>query len=68
VSERSFAPGELVAADEVFLCGTGYDIAPVVEIDGRQIGDGGPRPVTDVIVERYEADKRTGDVTPIGIE
>jgi branched-chain amino acid aminotransferase len=37
---RSLDRTELYAADEVFLCGTGAQLAPVVEIDRRPIGSG----------------------------
>jgi branched-chain amino acid aminotransferase len=40
VDKRDVDRTELYAADEVFLTGTGYQIAPVVEIDGRQVGSG----------------------------
>ena len=46
VSERSIDRTELYTADEAFLCGTGAQLAPVVEIDRRQIGTGKPGPVT----------------------
>ncbi len=46
VVERSIARSELYTADEVFLCGTGAQVAPVVEIDRRLIGDGEPGPLT----------------------
>ena len=35
VLERSIDRTELYAADEVFLCGTGAQISPVIEIDRR---------------------------------
>lgn len=44
---------EALAADEVFLCGTGVQIAPVTEIDGRVIGDGRPGRVTMALQQRY---------------
>jgi branched-chain amino acid aminotransferase len=44
---------ELYAADEVFLTGTGYQIAPVVEIDGRPIGAGEMGPVAGRLQELY---------------
>jgi branched-chain amino acid aminotransferase len=40
--ERSIDRTELYVADEVFLCGTGAQISPVVEIDRRRIGTGRP--------------------------
>jgi branched-chain amino acid aminotransferase len=33
-------------ADECFLTGTAAEVAPVVTVDGRQIGDGRPGPIT----------------------
>ena len=51
--ERSIDRSELYAADEVFLCGTGAQVAPVIEIDHRRIGDGEPGPVTLRLQELY---------------
>jgi branched-chain amino acid aminotransferase len=44
---------ELYAADEVFLTGTGYQIAPVVEIDGRKVGTGEMGSVAGRLQEMY---------------
>ncbi len=44
---------ELYVADEAFLCGTGAQIAPVVEIDCRPVGDGKIGPVTRELQELY---------------
>ena len=38
--ERSIDRSELYVADEVFLCGTGAQVSPVVEIDRRPVGNG----------------------------
>ena len=38
--ERSIDRTELYTCDELLLCGTGAQIAPVVEVDRRQVGDG----------------------------
>jgi branched-chain amino acid aminotransferase len=46
VSVRSIDRTELYSADEVFLCGTGAQLAPVVEIDQRPIGSGKVGPIT----------------------
>jgi branched-chain amino acid aminotransferase len=53
VSERSVDRTELYAADEVFLCGTGAQVAPVVEIDHRVIGDGEPGPLSLRVQDLY---------------
>jgi branched-chain amino acid aminotransferase len=37
---------QLYTADELFVTGTMDGIAPVISLDGRQIGDGTPGPVT----------------------
>ena len=41
-----FSLSQFYAADEVFVTGTMGGLAPVIEIDGRTIGDGAPGPVT----------------------
>jgi len=46
---------ELYGADEVFFCGTGAQIAPIVEVDHRKIGDGKPGPITQKILTTYES-------------
>jgi branched-chain amino acid aminotransferase len=55
VSEESFAPGRLEAADEVFLTGTSIQVAPVVRIGERPVGDGRPGPLTLALLDRYLA-------------
>jgi branched-chain amino acid aminotransferase len=44
---------ELYIADEVFLCGTGAQLSPVVEIDHRQVGDGQVGPITRGLAKLY---------------
>lgn len=46
VLERTIDRTELYSADELFLCGTGAQLAPVTEVDRRMIGDGKPGPIT----------------------
>ncbi len=53
VDKRDIDRTELYAAEEVFLTGTGYQIAPVVEIDGRPIGAGEMGPVAGRLQELY---------------
>jgi branched-chain amino acid aminotransferase len=43
--ERPIDRSELYRVDEVFLCGTGVGLVPVVAIDHRPIGDGQPGPI-----------------------
>jgi branched-chain amino acid aminotransferase len=41
VVEREIDRTELYACDELILCGTGAQIAPVGSVDHRQVGNGG---------------------------
>lgn len=40
VVERPIDRTELYVADEVFLCGTGAQVSPVIEVDKRKVGTG----------------------------
>jgi branched-chain amino acid aminotransferase len=53
VEVRSIDRSELYIADEMFLCGTGVQISPVVEIDHRPVGSGGVGPIGGLVRERY---------------
>jgi branched-chain amino acid aminotransferase len=53
VLEQSIDRSELYIADEVFLCGTGAQISPVIEIDHRPIGEGTVGPVVARIQKLY---------------
>src|SRR5215210_6178304 len=53
VRERSIDRTELYTADEVFLCGTGAQISPVIEIDRRTIGAGRPGPISRELSRTY---------------
>jgi branched-chain amino acid aminotransferase len=52
-------------ADEVFVTGTMGGLAPVIRIDGRVIGHGGPGPVTRRLTELY-ARLTAFSGTPVG--
>jgi branched-chain amino acid aminotransferase len=53
VEIRSIDRSELYIADEMFLCGTGVQVSPVIEIDHRKVGSGEVGPLSKVIKERY---------------
>lgn len=53
VVERQVDRSELYVADEVFLCGTGAQISPVIEIDRRVVGDGRVGAVTSKVQRLY---------------
>ncbi len=51
--QRSIDRSELYICDEVFLCGTGAQISPVVSIDHRTVGTGKVGPITTRLAELY---------------
>lgn len=51
--ERQIDRTELYGADEIFLCGTGAQIAPVVEVDHRPIGTGKIGPISSTLQKLY---------------
>jgi len=70
-AERDIDRTELYLADEVFLCGTGEEVAPVISIDGHLIGDGKPGEVTKKLqtlyfdIVRGAVPKYRGWITPV---
>jgi len=64
VREAVFTRHDVWTADECFLTGTAAEVIPVVECDGRVIGEGTPGPVTLALMQAYrELVRREG--TPI---
>jgi len=53
VEVRDVARVELYASDEVFLCGTGWEIAPITSIDDLPLGKEYPGVLTRRIAEYY---------------
>lgn len=53
VSEPNLTRYDVFNADECFLTGTGAELVPVVQVDGRVIGKGKPGPLTQKLVARY---------------
>lgn len=45
-AERNLTLGDVYTADEALVCGTGAEIVPVVQVDGRPIASGTPGPIT----------------------
>ncbi len=54
VEERVFTRYEVFTADECFLSGTAAEAVPVVKVDGRQIADGKPGPITNKILKEFK--------------
>lgn len=71
VEYRSIDRSEIYVADEMFLCGTGVQMSPVIELDHRPIAGGAIGPITRQLHEAYFAAVRGNDerfahwVTPI---
>ncbi len=69
--ERSVDRTELYSADEIFLCGTGAQVSPVIEVDRRPVGSGKVGPITAKIQKCYfeavkgQDDKYKDWVTPV---
>ncbi len=53
VQVRAIDRTELYSADEMFLCGTGVQLAAVTSVDRRLVGSGQPGPITQTIQKRY---------------
>lgn len=54
VHKQNLTAYDLYNSDEVLACSTGGGIQPIVEIDGRKIGDGQVGPVTSMLMQQYE--------------
>ncbi len=59
VFERTMDRHDIFTADECFLTGTAAEVIPVVELDGRPIGEGQPGPITKDLLRRFHALVRT---------
>ena len=53
VQERDVDRSEFYDASEAFFCGTGWEITPVVDIDGSPVGDGTPGELTRKLQRTY---------------
>lgn len=53
IEKRRIDRSELYLADEVFFCGTGAEIVPVLEVDRRKVSSGAIGPVTKEIQKIY---------------
>jgi len=53
VEARSIDRSELYVADEIFVCGTGVQVSPVIEVDHRPVGSGEVGPIGRLVRDRY---------------
>lgn len=54
IEERPFSRDELKTAREIFLTSTTSFVMPVVNLDGKSVGDGKPGPVTRALQKAYQ--------------
>ncbi len=54
VEQVDLTKDDLYAADEMFLTGTAAEIIPVTSVDGRDIGNGTPGPVTLKLIQAFK--------------
>jgi len=55
VVEKSLTPKQAKNADELFIAVTTKDIVPVVEFDGKVIGDGKPGKYTKLLIQEFRS-------------
>jgi len=55
ISEPELTRHDLYIADEAFLTGTAAEVIPMINVDGRTIGNGKPGPITKRTIERFRA-------------
>lgn len=55
LKETMLTSHELYIADEIFLSGTAAEMIPVIEVDGRVVGDGVPGPIYRKLLENLRA-------------
>ena len=55
VREATMVRHDIITADECFLTGTAAEVIPVISLDGRQIKDGTPGPITRDLRSRFQA-------------
>ncbi len=53
VIEQPFTRHDVYVADEVLLTGTAAEVIAVIDVDGRQIGDGAPGPITKKLLVEF---------------
>jgi D-alanine transaminase/branched-chain amino acid aminotransferase len=63
VERRGVTVKELFSADEVFITATNKEIVPIVNIDGKKIGNGKPGPVTRHLINIFR-EQSGSDVMP----
>lgn len=65
LEESAFTKDDLLDADEVFMSSTSAEITPIIEIEGKPIGNGSPGPITNKLQNLFEEaiEKECGSLT-----
>ncbi|PAE24613.1 D-amino-acid transaminase [Bacillus sp. 7894-2] len=65
LEESAFTKEDLLAADEVFMSSTSAEVTPIIEIEGKLIGNGSPGPITNKLQNLFEEaiEKQCGSLT-----
>jgi branched-chain amino acid aminotransferase len=61
VTERKVELYDAYTADEIIFCSTAAGIVPVIELDGRMIGDGQPGPMYHLLSDDYRRQLEEGN-------
>lgn len=62
VIEKMMTLFDVYTADECFLTGTAAEVIPVVNVDGRRIGEGKPGEITNKLIRAFRALTKTEGV------
>jgi len=60
VKEQDITLHDLYNADEAFFTGTAAQVMPLVEVDGRKIGNGEPGLITRELMKNFEEHRESG--------
>jgi branched-chain amino acid aminotransferase len=59
ILEKRLTKADILTADEMFACGTFSEIVPIIEVEGRKIGDGSPGRFTTHLRQAYKDSVRS---------
>lgn len=61
--EEAFTLDDIKTADEMFLTSSTSEVMPIIEVDGAQVADGKPGPITRRLQKAYEVDAQISENT-----
>ena len=64
ITEANLTRYDIFVADELFCTGTGAEVVPITDVDGRKIGKGTVGPVTQEFIKSFKVKTQSGG-TPI---